>query len=74
MSKVLYEKVVNNKLAQIILEEDNITVSIIYDNNLIEVINSLDLGTEEDWVKEFILVSSVNTVIKNSILDDLELD
>lgn len=74
MSKVLYEKVINNKLAQIILEEDNITVSIIYDNNLIEVINSLDLGTEEDWVKEFILVSSVNTVIKNSSLDDLELD
>ena len=32
MSKVLYEKVVNAKLAQIILEEDNITVSIIYDS------------------------------------------
>lgn len=32
MSKILYEKVVNAKLAQIILEEDNITVSIIYDS------------------------------------------
>ena len=78
--KVILEKIIKNKLAQLVLCDDNITVNVVYDG---EVIDSSGGGTWENikdelWFQEFILSDTVSEYLmkKDSTLQEmlLELD
>ena len=51
---VIKEKTINNKLAQLILDEDNITVKVIYNGVCIDSSsgNTWNNIKDEDWLQE----------------------
>jgi hypothetical protein len=73
--KVIFEKVINDKLAQLVLCDDNITVNTLYDG---VCVNSSSENTynnikDEKWIQEAILDLEVNCVLrKNNVNDEIQ--
>lgn len=69
--KVIKEKTINKKLAQLILEDDNITVSVLYDGNRIDssAENTWNNLKDEDWIQDAYIDLVVDEVLENKTVD-----
>lgn len=78
--KVILEKLVKNKLAQLVLCDNNITVNVVYDGEVIDSSggSTWDNIKDELWFQEFILNDTISEYLmeKDSTLQEmlLELD
>jgi hypothetical protein len=71
--KIIKEKTIENKLAQLILCDDNITVQIVYDGKCIESSagNTYNNIKDEDWAQEAFLDFAVTDLIEKETIDPI---
>lgn len=78
--KIVKEKIIDDKLAQLVLLDDNITVNVLYDGVCIDSSggNTWNNIKDEDWIQETLIDFAVKEVSKEvdaeflSMLDELD--
>lgn len=78
--KIVKEKIIDDKLAQLVLLDDNITVNVLYDGVRIDSSggNTWNNIKDEDWIQETLIDFAVKEVSKEvdaeflSMLDELD--
>jgi hypothetical protein len=73
--KVIMEKTINSKLAQLVLCDDNITVKTLYDGKCIDSNdgNTYNNIKDEKWIQEAFIDSAVQEILHKTEVDT-ELD
>jgi hypothetical protein len=71
--KVLMKKVINNKLAQLVLCDDKVTVKTLYDGKCIDSSagNTYNNIKDEKWIQEAFIDFAVQEVIKKETKDPI---
>jgi hypothetical protein len=71
--QIIMEKTINNKLAQLILCDDGITVETVYDGKCIDSSdgNTYNNIKDEKWVQEAFIDSAVADLIDSKTIDPI---